>query len=141
MRQKEPLDMYDERPREMRVYLANNGWNFGKKSCEIAVSDMKRKNPATGKLEKLEPYNKEQVEALLNKYGVKLENNVGYNFVYVCNMGRADYLKSSIPDEAHLALYVKDVIDDPDNEGGNVFRKWYVDCVAKGEPVDWEELL
>ncbi len=141
MRQRIPLDAYDERPREMRTYLANNGWNFNKKACDMAVSGMRRKNPATGKLEKIEPYNKEQVEDLLNKYGVKLENNVGYNFVYVCNMGRADYLKSSITDEAHLALYVKDVIDDPDNEGGNVFRKWYADCIANEEIVDWDEIL
>lgn len=138
---KQPLDLYDEIPAEMRSYLRHNGWNFNKKACDLAVHGMKKINPATGKKERIEPMTKEQVEELLSKNGVKLEHNVGYNFVYVCNMGRADYLKSSIPDEQHLALYVKDVIDDPDNEGGNVFRKWYADCVAKGEPVEWEEMI
>jgi hypothetical protein len=81
------------------------------------------------------------VEELLAKHNIKLEHNTGYDFVYVANMGKADYLKSSIPDEQHIALYVKDVIDDPDNEGGNVFRKYYVDCIAKGEPLEWDDIL
>lgn len=139
-----PLDMYDDMPREMRSYLSHFGWHFNKKACEMAVKAM-RKNPSgivsNAKPEPIEPWSKEQVEELLAKHNIKLENNTGYDFVYVANMGKADYLKSSIPDEQHIALYVKDVIDDPDNEGGNVFRKYYVDCVAKGEPIEWEDIL
>ena len=83
-----PLDLYDDRPMEMRSYLKHNEWNFNKKACELAVRGMKKINPATGKMERIEPWNKEEVEEFLSKHGVKLENNVGYNFVYVCNMGR-----------------------------------------------------
>ncbi len=135
------LDMYDMIPKEQRAYLANYGWNFNKKACEEAVKGMKRLNPATGKKEALEPWDKEQVEEFLSRYGVKLDHNVGYNSVYVCNMGRADYFKSSVSDEVHLAMYVKDVIDDIDNPGGNVFRKYYADCIAKGRGLDWEDIL
>lgn len=53
---------------------------------------------------------------MLAKYGVTLENNVDYDYVYVANMGKADLLKSSITDEQHLALYVKDVVDANDAE-------------------------
>lgn len=139
--QRIPLDIYDEYPADMRKYLSANGWNFNKKACEAAVREMRRLNPATNKKEKVEPMKKEDVEDLLSKFGIKLENNTAYNFVYVANMGKADYFKSSIPNEECLAKYVKDVIDDADNPGGNVFRKWYADQTAKGEPVDWEEIL
>lgn len=84
---------------------------------------------------------KDEVTEVLKKYGVVLENNSGYDFVYVFHMALADFMGSSINDEAHLALFVKDVIDDPDNEGGNVFRKWYCDMVAKGLSVDWDDIL
>jgi len=136
------LDIYDDyRPKAMTAYLRHNAWNFNKKACEYAVKDMRKLNPATGKKESIEPLTKEKVDELLERYNVKLEHNKGYNATFIANMCVADYYKSSIPDEQHLALYIKDVIDDPDNEGGNVFRKWYVDCIAKGEPVDWEDLL
>lgn len=128
-------------PPEQRSYLANYGWSFNKKACECAVKAMKRKNPATDKEEPVEMKKKEEVEEFLTKHNIKLEHNKGYDFVYAYHMGYADYFKKSIPDEAHLAQYVKDVIDDTDNPGGNVFRKWYVDCVAKGEPVEWSDIL
>lgn len=138
---KMPLDIYEQMPREQRNYLANYGWTFNKKACDCAIKMMKRKSPATGKSEPVEVKSKDEVESLLKKYNIQLDHNRGYDFVYVYHMGMADYYKSSIVDEQHLAMYVKDVIDDPDNEGGNVFRKWYVDCIAKGEPIEWSEIL
>jgi len=139
---KESLDSFDIlMPREMRSYLRSYGHNFNRKACDLAVKRMKRLNPATGKTEKIEPMTNEQVEELLQKHGVKLENNEGHNFVYAANMIKADYWKSSIEDERHLALMVKDIIDDPDNKGGNLFRKWLADCDANGVLIDWEELL
>lgn len=64
-----------------------------------------------------------------------------YDYVYVANMGKADYLKSSIPDEAHLALYIKDTIDDPDAPDGATMRRWYATMIAAGEPIEWDEVL
>lgn len=136
-----PLDLYEEMPREMRSYLSNYGWSFNKRACEHAIKAMYRKSPATGKNEPIEPKTKEEIEEFLKKHGVRLENNRGYDFVYVYHMAYSDYFKSSIEDEAHLALFIKDYIDDPDNKGGNAFRKWYVDCIAKGEPVEWADIL
>ena len=135
-----PLDIYDERPREMRVYLRNNGWHFSTRAVEYAVSMMKKKNPATGKFEKITPYSKDEVDELLQKYNIKLENAIGLDYVYAANMGKADFLKSSIPDEEHLAMYVKDVIDDPDAAEGTTMRRWYASMEGAGIPVDWEEI-
>lgn len=136
-----PLDLYEKRPPEMDDYLSHYGWTFNRKACVAAVRMMKRKNPTTGKDEPIEMKSKEEVEEFLKKHNIEIEHNRGYNAVYVYHMGFSDYLKSSVPDEAHLAKYVKDVIDDPDNKGGNVFMKWYCDCIKKGEPVYWEDIL
>jgi hypothetical protein len=136
-----PLDIYDDMPKDMRRYLQNNGWHFNKKACMWAVSLMKKENPTTKKKETIEPYTKEQVDEMLKKYNITLENNVGYDYVFVANMGKADYLKSSIPDEQHLALYVKDVIDDVDAGDGVTMRRWFATMVANGEIVEWDEFL
>lgn len=136
-----PLDIYDDMPKDMRRYLQNNGWHFSKKACAWAVSLMKKENPTTKKKETIEPYTKEQVDEMLKKYNITLENNVGYDYVFVANMGKADYLKSSIPDEQHLALYVKDVIDDVDAGDGVTMRRWFATMVANGEIVEWDEFL
>ena len=115
-----PLDAFEiDIPRKMRSYFRQNGYHFSKKACIDAVNKLKRLNPATG----------------------KLEHNKGYDFVYVYNYGKATFFKSSVPDEKTLALYVKDVIDNPLMPGGNEFRRYCVDCDAKGEPVEWDDIL
>lgn len=136
-----PLDIYDEMPKDMRAYLSHNGWHFSKAACEYAVKMMKKENPATKRLEKIEPYTKDQVDELLKKHNITIENNTGYDYVFAANMCKADYLKSSVPDEQHLALYVKDVIDDPDAGDGVTMRRWYATMVANGEIVEWDEMM
>lgn len=136
-----PLDMYEIMPLEQRSYLANYGWSFNRKACMRAVKNMKRLNPATGQHEAVEMKSKEEVEEILKRNNIRLEHNKGYDFVYVYHMAMSDYFKSSLPDEQHVAMFVKDYIDDVDNLGGNAFRKWYVDMIAKGDPVEWSELI
>lgn len=127
-----PLDIYDDRPTSMKRYLKYFGMHFNKKLCQFAVSKMKHGKTAIPK---------EEVETSLNKYNVSLNNNELYDHVYVYNMGNNDFLGSSIPDEEHLALYVKDVIDDKDGYDGIVFNRWYADMVSTGTPIEWSEML
>jgi hypothetical protein len=141
MRTKQALDIYDDMPKDMRRYLSHYGWHFSQKACEWAVSLMRKENPSTKKLEKITPYTKEQVDELLKKYNVNIEDKGGYDYIFAANMCKADYLRSSIPDEAHLALYIKDVIDDPDAGDGVTMRRWYATMVANGEMVDWSEIM
>ena len=126
-----PLDIYDDRPISMKRYLRYYGQHFNKKLCEFAVSKMKH-----GKA----PVPKNTVEEILNKHNVVLNNNELYDFVYVYNMGNNDFLGSSITDEKHLAMYVKDVIDDEDGYNGIVFNRWYADTVNLGIPIEWDEM-
>lgn len=135
------LDIYDVRPKAMNAYLSAYGWHFSKKACEDAVGGMKKMNPVTGKKEKIEHMTKDKVDELLKKYNVTLEHNVLYDYVYYANQGFADLFKSSVPDEEHLALYVKNMIDDPDNKGGNALRHYYADRVKNGDPIEWEDWL
>lgn len=140
---REPLDTYemDLMPMEMKAYLRNYGFSFSKKACEWAISLLRKENPSTKKEEKIEPWNKEQVDELLKKHNITLENNVGYNYVYVANMLRADKYKSSIPDEQHLAMGIKDVIDDVDATPRLVFKQWITKMDDDGEPIEWSEIM
>lgn len=138
---REPLDIRDRRPEEMESYLSHFGWHFNKKMCEFAVSLMKKMNPQTGKKERIEPISKEKVDELLTRYGIKLENNVLYDYVYWANQCKADTFKSSVPDEAHMALYIKDMVDDPDAPDGMAMCMWYAKMNRAGEPVEWDEML
>jgi len=136
-----PLRNYNYMPQEMRAYYRNYGCSFSKRACEYAVSMMRRKNAATGKDEKIEPFSKDRAEELLAKYGVKLENNINYNFVYVMNMEFADRWKSSVEDEMHLCKAVKDMIDDEDGTPDDIFSCWLTKMENKGIPIPWEDMI
>ena len=126
------LNLYDDRPTDMKRYLKYFGQHFNKRLCQFAVSKMKH-----GKT----PITKEQVDEVLKKHGIILKNNELYDYVYVYNMGNNDFMGSSIADEKHLAMYVKDVIDDEDGYDGIVFNRWYADTVVQGIPIEWNEML
>lgn len=143
MKEKTSLDMFDmsEYPKDLIKYLKNYGFHFNKKAFEEAVKGLKRKNLATGKLEPVEAKTKEEVEQMLAKYNVKLEDNVLYDHVWAYNMIVSDYWKSAIDDEQHLAKAVKDVIDDPDQRDGYLFNRWISDRLYNGNPIEWSELI
>ena len=129
------LDIYDERPQEMTNYLRHYGWHFNKKMLDFALKKMYKDNKP------IQPLTKEQVDNMLKTYSIELSNNELYDYVYVANMCKADFLKSSIVDDYHMALYIKDVIDHEDGYDGIVFNRWYADMSKKGVPIDWAELL
>lgn len=80
------------------------------------------------------------MDDLLRRYNIRVEKNEGYDMVYVANMCKADFLKSSIMDEQHLAMFVKDYIDDSDGYDGMPFTRFMADCIGKGMPIMWEDL-
>ena len=138
---KRALDTYDILPKEMRTYLSRYGFHFSKKAFEYAASRMKKLNSATGNTEKVDVMEREKIDELLRRYGIVLENDILYDKAYVAHMCRCDYLYSSVPDDAHLAKYIKDVLDDPDGSDELPFRYWLQKMVALGTPVDWEEII
>ena len=133
---KQRLDTYDTMPQDMRAYLSNHGWHFNQHLCEWAISMMRDKNKA-----KLALYDREKVESMLKQHGVEIATDKLYDAMYVLHMARADYMGSSIVDEAHLAKFVGDYINDPDGYDGIAMTRFYADCVGKGIGVDWSSVL
>ena len=87
------------------------------------------------------PIPKEQVTEFLRVNGITLKNDKGYDAAYVHAMAKADYWGSSIGDDAHLALFVRDYLDDNDGSSTKAFDHFVVDCRAKDEPIFWDEMM
>lgn len=135
------LDSYERMPEAMTAYLSNYGWHFSKKMCDWAVSMMTMMPSGSSKPQKITPLKKEELESLMAKHGIKLENDKGYDAVYVVNMAKADYYGRSISNEQQLMMFVKDYIDDPDGYDGLPFTRFYADCIGSGRPIFWEDML
>lgn len=132
---RQPLNAYDYQPEEMKAYLRYNGWHFNKKMCEWAVKQMRKNGKA------IKALGAKEVEELLHKHNIELENNVGHDACYVANMAMADFYASSITDERNLAQFVKDYVDDEDQQDGFIFNRFYADCVLNGVGIPWDEIL
>ena len=133
--------MFDGIPEDALSYLGNYGFHFNKKACEFAVSMMSKRDSSTGKPVQQLMLSKEDVDAMLAKNNVKLENDCMYDSTYVANMLMSDMYKSSIPDEQHIALGIKDLIDDIDQRDGYLFVRWYCNALYNGNPIDWSALI
>jgi hypothetical protein len=133
---KQRLDTYDTMPKAMRAYLSNYGWHFNKKLCEWAISMMRDRNKA-----RLQLVEKDKVEAMLKQHGVEITTDKLYDAMYVLHMAKADFMGSSIVDEAHLAKYVGDYLNDPDGYDGIALTRFYADCMGKGIGIEWEDVL
>ena len=117
-------------------YTDQYGCHFNKGLYEWAVSMMKDRGG-----NKVPQMTKEQASEWLRAHGISLKNDKGHDAAYVIAMARADYMGSSITDDQHLALYVRDYLDDTDGYPTKAFDHFVVDCRAKGEPIFWDEML
>lgn len=118
------------------MYIAENGWHFNQAACEYAVQYLKGRDKKP-----IKPYSKEEVDELLKKNGVVLENNKGFDYVYVANMAKSDMDGSPLSDDRSIASYVKIVIDDVDAAEGEVMGCWYTKMIFRRNPVDWMTFL
>lgn len=130
---------YDEYPQAMLIYMRNYGPHFNRKLFEFAVGKMTKRIDGVEK--KITPLKKEDVDNIMRMNNVEVRRGQLYDCAYVANMCKADFLGSSIIDERHLAMYVRDVIDDVDAPDGLVFNRWYADMCYNGIAIDWEEML
>lgn len=130
------MTILDLVPDGYREYRRRHGCHFSRGLCEFAVGRMKLDGDKP-----ISALSKEEVEKILKDSKVEVRNVQGYDHVFAANMCLADYLNESVPDIEHLALYVKNVIDDPDGYDGIVFCRWIADVVAKKVEVPWEEMV
>lgn len=133
----ERLDYYDIMPKGMDAYLSHHGHHFSKPMLEWAVGMMRTKE---GK--PVDLVAKTHVDDTLKTFGITLKRNEGfYDAQYVWCMAAGDYWGSSIKDEIQLAKYVKDYIDDPDGNPTRAFDEFYINCLAKGVDIPWEDMI
>lgn len=138
---KEDMTRYDDKPADMKEYLRYHGPHFSKELATYASSKL-FKVKDNGEKEYIKPYTMNEIEIILKTHKVDIINkDTLYDCVYVANMCKADFLGSSIPNEKYLALYIKDVIDDPDAYDGVVFNRWYADMCKKGIPINWYNMI
>ena len=137
---RESLDIYDELPEDMIQYLRYNGRHFNRKLVKFVISLMKVRD-SNGAEMPVDEITKDEFDRMLEHYNIKIDNNQEYDYVYVANMCKADFLGSSVVDEAHLCLYVKDVIDGIDGYDGIVFNSWYADMCRNGIVINWYDVL
>ena len=137
IKEMERLDYYDILPKGMDAYLSAHGHHFSKAMYEWAVSMMRDLN---GK--KVQPIDKQRLDNALQANNATLKRNEGYyDGMYAWCMATSDYLGSSIADEMRLARFVKDYVDDPDGNPTRAFDEFYVNCLAKGIDIPWEDMI
>ena len=120
----------------MDAYLSNYGRHISKPMYKWAVSMMRDRNG-----NKANPMEKEEVMRILKANNVEVKNDYSYDVPYVFMMAKMDYFGSSIMEEARLARYVKDYLDDIDGSDSRAFDELYIKTVALGIPIDWEDIL
>lgn len=132
----ERIDDYEIMPRGMREYLSYHGRHFSKPLYEWAVSLMVDRDG-----NKVKTISKEAFDEKMKAQGVTVKNDMGYDLPYIWAMGSSDYLGSSVPDDAHLAKFVKDYADDRDGGKTRAFDEFYTKTLRLGIPIVWEDVL
>lgn len=124
---KEDFTDYDIKPEGFLNYLRYYGSHFNRKLCEFACMQLTNQD-----------YTKERVDSLLQQNSIQVKNAKLYDCVYIANWCRSVFYNSSISDEKHLALFIKDIFD---KEGELIFNRWYADMAKRGIPIEWENMI
>ena len=123
----EDFTEYDVKPKEFINYLRYYGQHFNKNLCEFACSRLSYNG-----------YTKEKLDQLCYTHKINIPNQELYDIVYVANWCRSIFYGSSIEDEKHLLLFIKDIFD---KESKLLFNRWYADMAKSGIPIDWDEMV
>lgn len=129
------MDNFEAYPPDMLAYLRNYGYHFSRAAFDFAVKQMRKSGQA------IQPWSKEEVDALLVRNSVKVKNDTLYDVAFIANMANSKFYGSSIADEATLAKWIANCADDDDQEEGFVFVCWYASMMHAGKPIDWRALL
>lgn len=124
---REDFTEYDIKPAGFINYLRYYGPHFNHKLCEFACSQLSNKD-----------YTKEKIDQLLKTHNITLKNSKLSDYVYVANWCKSVFYGSSISDEKHFILFLKDIFE---KESDLIFNRWYADMAKKGIPIEWEEMI
>lgn len=124
---KEDFTNYDIKPEGFVNYLRYYGQHFNKKLCDFACKQMNKKE-----------YSKDKLDILLQSYNIELPNAKLHDAVYIANWCVNTLYGSSIADEKHLILFIKDLFN---KESDLIFNRWYADMAKQGIPIEWEDMI
>lgn len=124
----------------MQKYIDKNGRTFNKKLCDFAVSKMITEN-SEGEEAKLIPWGKSDVDSMLRKYGIYIENNNGYDVCYCANMFKSDFLGKSLPNDQYLCIHLKCYLDDVDGNPHRAFDEYVANAADKKVSIPWDSLI
>lgn len=133
----ESFDYYDISPAGYDAYRSHHGHHFSKPMLEWAVSMMEDRYG-----DKVKVIEKQDFEDRMKVYNQIISRKVGYyDGQYVWCMGTADYLGDSVPDEHHLAKFVKNYLDDRDGNPTKAFDEFVTNCYRKGIDIPWKDMI
>lgn len=123
----EDFTQYDIKPSDFLNYLRYYGEHFNKKLCNFACSHLPKQD-----------ITKEKLDSLLQSHGIEINNLKMYDGVYVANWCKSVLYGSSISDEKHFVLFIKDIFE---KEGNLIFNRWYANMAKQGIPIEWNEMI
>lgn len=123
----EDFTEYDIKPKEFINYLRYYGQHFNKNLCDFACSQFDKKD-----------YTKEKLDLLLQAHKIELKEAQLYDAVYVANWCKNTFYGSSISDEKHFVLFLKDIFE---KEGNLIFNRWYADMAKLGKAISWDDMV
>ena len=118
---------YDIKPSGFVNYLRYYGPHFNRKLCEFACSQLSKKE-----------YSKDSLDILLQSHNLDIPNAKLHDLVYVANWCKSVFGGSSIADEKHFVLFLKDIFE---HEGDLIFNRWFADMAKRGIPIEWEDMI
>lgn len=124
---KEDFTEYDIKPSGFVNYLRYYGQHFNEKLCKFACSQLSSKDCS-----------KEKIDQMLKQHNVTLKNAKLHDYVYVANWCKSTFYGSSISDEKHFILFLKDIFE---KESDLIFNRWYADMAKQGIPIEWEDMI
>lgn len=123
----EDFTLYDLKPDAFLNYLRYYGMHFNRKLCEFACSQL-------GTTE----FTKDKLDSILRSHNIELKGAKLYDGVYIANWCKSLFYGSSIEDERHLVLFIRDLFE---KEGELLFNRWYADVAKKGIPIEWSDMI
>ena len=121
----EDLTQYDIKPQGFINYLRYNGQHFNKHLLEFAIKRFKLS------------ITKEKLSTLCQTHNIAIPENI-YDALYILNWAKDTLWGSSIQDDKHLVLFMKDIMD---KESNLVFNRWYADQAKQGMAIEWEDMI
>lgn len=124
---KEDFTEYDIKPKDFINYLRYYGHHFNKKLCEFACKHLSKPE-----------YSKDKINELLKIYQIEIPDTELYDIIYVANWCNSILYGSSISDEKHFMLFIKDLFE---KESDLIFNRWYADMAKKGIAIEWSDMI